>query len=158
MARSVTHLLPRARPIRLDEDLVSIPDIASRVGVSREAVRNWANGLRHSNFPLPRGIVGDGIKVWGWSEVSRWLHNNLHLGDSEAFPNAYDIAFVNAHFSEKAWLPPTAHTLSGTWLVTKRTHTAPTTFVKTHVPELWTEVHPASEKGRVFPGLDHIAA
>ena len=54
VTRQVMKLVPSARPIRLDDDLVSIPDVAGRVGVTREAVRNWANGTRHANFPLPR--------------------------------------------------------------------------------------------------------
>jgi hypothetical protein len=96
----VTASVPTARPLRLDEDLVAIPDIAGRVGVSREAVRNWANGTRHANFPIPRGIVGDGIKVWAWSDVNRWLRENLSLGDTEDFPTEHDAALINLHFSD----------------------------------------------------------
>ncbi|MFV1991280.1 MAG: hypothetical protein ACC652_11130 [Acidimicrobiales bacterium] len=95
----VQELVPSALPIRLDEDLVAIPDIASRVGVSREAVRNWANGTRQSNFPIPKGIVGDGIKVWAWSSVSKWLNANLNLGDQEEFPTELDTAELNYKFS-----------------------------------------------------------
>ncbi len=92
--------VPAARPLRLDEDLVAVPDIAGRVGVSREAVRNWANGTRHANFPIPRGVVGDGIKVWAWSDVNRWLRENLSFGDTEDFPTEHDAALINLHFSD----------------------------------------------------------
>jgi hypothetical protein len=99
VTRQITKLVPSAHPIRLDDDLVSIPDVAGRVGVTREAVRNWANGTRHGNFPLPRGVVGDGIKVWAWSDVSRWLRDNLALGDVEEFPTEHDVALINALFA-----------------------------------------------------------
>ncbi len=99
ITREVRERVPSARPIRLDEDLVAIPDIASRVGVTREAVRNWANGTRHANFPLPRGVVGDAIRVWAWADVNRWLRDNLHLGDREVFPGAHDIALIDALFA-----------------------------------------------------------
>jgi hypothetical protein len=99
VTQQVVRRVPSATPIRLDEDLVAISDIASRVGVTREAVRHWANGTRHSNFPLPRGIVGDGIKVWAWSDVNGWLRENLNLGDPEEFPSAHDAALINAMFA-----------------------------------------------------------
>ena len=82
VTKAVMELVPSAHPIRLDDDLVSISDVASRVGVTREAVRNWANGTRQANFPFPRGVVGDGIKVWAWADVNNWLLENLSFGDA----------------------------------------------------------------------------
>lgn len=99
IVRQVKELVPTARPIKLDEDLVSISDIAGRIEVSREAVRNWANGVRQSNFPIPKGIVGNEIKVWAWSSISEWLNINLSLGDKEEFPTESEIAQVNVMFS-----------------------------------------------------------
>jgi hypothetical protein len=98
VAQEVAARVPSAAPLRLDEDLVGIPDIAGRVGVTREAVRNWANGTRHAGFPLPRGVIGDGIKVWSWSDVNHWLRENLNLGDSEQFPTAHDATLINELF------------------------------------------------------------
>jgi predicted DNA-binding transcriptional regulator AlpA len=100
VVQQVIDRVPSASPMRLDEDLVAISDVASRVGVTREAVRNWANGARHANFPLPRGIVGDRIKVWAWSDVNAWLRENLNLGDPEECPAAHDAALINAAFSD----------------------------------------------------------
>lgn len=105
VARQVTQLVPPARAIRLDEDLVAIPDVAGRVGVTREAVRNWANGTRHAGFPMPRGIVGDGIKVWAWADVNAWLRANLSLGDLEEFPSAQDTAEINAMLADSGRCP-----------------------------------------------------
>ena len=48
--------VPDARPILVERFLVGITDIAERVGVTREAVRHWANGTRRAaNFPAPVG-------------------------------------------------------------------------------------------------------
>jgi hypothetical protein len=95
--RHVVELVPSARPVRLDEELVAIPDIAQRIGVTREAVRNWAKGLRHANFPLPRGVVGDNIKVWRWADVDCWLAANLRLGDGVTHPNEMELLEINAY-------------------------------------------------------------
>jgi predicted DNA-binding transcriptional regulator AlpA len=95
--RQVAAMVPSARPMRLDEELVAIPDIAQRVGVTREAVRNWANGARHANFPLPRGVVGDNIKVWRWADVDCWLAANLRLGDGLSHPNETELLEINAY-------------------------------------------------------------
>lgn len=113
----VTTLVPSVRPVRLDDDLVSIPDVAGRVGVTREAVRNWANGTRHANFPLPRGVVGDGIKVWAWSDVSVWLRDNLALGDTEDFPSAQDAASINALIADSGRAHTIAAASQATWSV-----------------------------------------
>lgn len=62
-----------ARVLRVDRELVSVPDIAERTGRSRESVRQHANGTRGSGgFPSPVGIVGDGIRVWEWAPVFEW--------------------------------------------------------------------------------------
>jgi hypothetical protein len=100
--QQVIKRVASACPIRLDEDLVAIPDIADRIGVTREAVRHWGNGTRQANFPLPRGVVGDGIKVWAWGEVNVWLRENLNLGDPEEFPSAHEAVMINALFSDAA--------------------------------------------------------
>jgi hypothetical protein len=128
----VTKCVPSARPIRLDEDLVAIPDVASRVGVTREAVRNWANGTRHANFPLPRGVVGDGIKVWAWSDVNRWLRENLNLGDPEDFPTAHDAALINALFSDSLRRQAASAAGAATWSVTETVHASTETRVSSH--------------------------
>lgn len=132
VTQQVTKLVPSARPIRLDDDLVSIPDVAGRVGVTREAVRNWANGARHANFPLPRGVVGDGIKVWAWSDVSGWLRENLTLGDAEEFPSAHDAALINAFFADTSRRHATASAALATWSVAETVRTSTETSAPRH--------------------------
>lgn len=99
LARDVCSRVPSARPIRLDEDLVGLTDIANRIGVTSEAVRNWATGNRRAHFPLPRGIVGAGIKVWKWAEVSVWLRDNFLLGDDNEFPTGKETVDIDALFA-----------------------------------------------------------
>jgi hypothetical protein len=117
VVQQVTTCVASASPIRLDEDLVAIPDIASRLGVTREAVRLWANGARHSNFPLPRGVVGNGIKVWTWSDVNGWLRQNLNLGDPEEFPTAHEAALINSMFTDSLRHQSISAATSAAWSV-----------------------------------------
>jgi hypothetical protein len=117
VTQQVNERVPSARALRLDEDLVAIPDIANRVGVTREAVRNWANGTRHANFPLSRGVVGDGIRVWAWSDVNSWLRENLHLGDPEEFPTAHDAVLIQGMFSDSLRRQVEGAAVATTWSV-----------------------------------------
>src|SRR5690606_19026783 len=53
---SVHESLPTATPVESHRDLVSVTDIGDRVGVTREAVRNWSAGKRGpGGFPVPVG-------------------------------------------------------------------------------------------------------
>lgn len=63
-----------ATPTRAELELVTIPDIASAVGLNREAVRLWTTGKRGpGGFPPPLDVVGDRMKVWAASDVHDWL-------------------------------------------------------------------------------------
>lgn len=56
------------------DNMVTAADIASRAGVSREAVRLWATGQRGpGGFPKPALITTGGEKVWDWQQVAYWL-------------------------------------------------------------------------------------
>lgn len=71
-------LFPTATILRVDQDLVSIPDIAQRTGRNRESIRLLADGKRGpGNFPRPVGVVGDAIRVWPWAQVVTWFRDNL---------------------------------------------------------------------------------
>jgi predicted DNA-binding transcriptional regulator AlpA len=59
------------------QDLVGIPEIASRLGVSRRTVATWR--YRHQNPPSPprapfppEFMVVSGRPVWDWAEVEQW--------------------------------------------------------------------------------------
>ncbi len=88
----IEHLqavLPSAALVRLDQDLVSIPDIAERTGRSRESIRLLVDGKRGpGSFPLPVGTVGDAIRVWPWAVVVDWFRESLDedLGERGVSP------------------------------------------------------------------------
>jgi hypothetical protein len=66
--------LPAVRLLRLDPDLVAIPDIAMRTDRTRQNVLQWVNGERKSDKPFPdaEGTAGRSL-VWRWGEVHAWL-------------------------------------------------------------------------------------
>lgn len=116
--RHVLKAVPSARPVRMDEELVAIPDIARRVGVTREAVRHWADGTRQANFPLPRGIVGDNIKVWRWGSVERWLAVNLGVADEAVCPTDAEIAEIDAFLCRlRTRLEESGRSSTTSWIV-----------------------------------------
>jgi len=49
-------------------EIVSGAEIGRRLGVTREAVRQWR---RRPGFPEPVGRVGQAI-AWNWEDVRRW--------------------------------------------------------------------------------------
>jgi len=82
----VVDACPSARPVRTDRDLVSISDVAERVGVDREAVRHWVNGTRGcGGFPTPVGVVSNKQRVYEWGMVSDWLNSSMSIGDDFSY-------------------------------------------------------------------------
>lgn len=93
---TLRETLPTATPLMCSRDLVNITDIADRVGVTREAVRNWASGRRRTGvFPLPLDTPG-GQKVWEWAAVHSWLRHNLQLWDGLTFPTHAEFGSIDA--------------------------------------------------------------
>jgi hypothetical protein len=99
-ARRVSSTLQGAKVVEVDQDLVGISDIAKRIGVTREAVRLWAEGKRGpGGFPSPVGSSGSGergsIRLWQWASVSSWLRQ-YGLHDDEDALSPEQIMEVNA--------------------------------------------------------------
>lgn len=64
----------------LVQDLVTLADIADRIGRSREAVRRYATGSRGpGGFPAPVNPSRDGTVFYRWSEVVPWLRDRLGI-------------------------------------------------------------------------------
>lgn len=71
-----------AKFLRVNLDLVGIPEIAEYVGVNPETVRLWSTGKRRANFP--KHYVGVGASsFWLWSEVAEWLRANNYVIDAD---------------------------------------------------------------------------
>jgi hypothetical protein len=60
------------------DDLVTMLDIARRVGRTRASVRMLVNGQRGpGGFPAPALVTTGGEKVWNWPEAAAWLRDRL---------------------------------------------------------------------------------
>lgn len=106
--------LPDLTVLRLDQDLVTISDIAKRTDRTRESVRLLVDGKRGpGQFPPPIGTVGDGIRIWPWAVVLTWFREILDhdLGEYGVSPDT--AAFVDACLYGKVRrAPPTKATKS----------------------------------------------
>ena len=91
---------PALRLVRLDPDLVGVPDIAERTGHTRQNVQQWINGERNGDrpFPPPEGSAGRSL-VWRWAEVNTWLRP-LGLDDQAVRPTREESAFVDVALIE----------------------------------------------------------
>lgn len=64
----------------LDEDLLTLADIADRIEQSRESVRRYATGERGpGGFPPPANPAREGTVFYRWSEVAPWLRDHLGI-------------------------------------------------------------------------------
>lgn len=103
LVADLEDLDPGAVVVRLDQDLVSISDIAARVDRSRESIRLLVDGKRGpGNFPRWVGIVGDAIRVWPWATVAEWLQRELGLAlDEYLLIDPDTAAVVDARLVER---------------------------------------------------------
>ncbi|RSN98495.1 hypothetical protein DMH26_18510 [Streptomyces sp. WAC 05379] len=115
-ALSIKRVLPQAVVERVDEQFVTLADIAARAGLSHEAVRLWAAGKRRTDgepFPAPRAQVGQGrtaTKIWAWPAVLAWLkvQFRLDLEPGTAYLTAQQAIRLNALLQERQqprWQP-----------------------------------------------------
>lgn len=101
----IQAVLPHAVPVRLDQDLVSIPDIAERTERTRESIRLLIDGKRGpGGFPSPVGTVGDAIRVWPWAVVVEWFRTALGEDVEERGVSPEAASMVDACLAGK--LPP----------------------------------------------------
>jgi hypothetical protein len=113
---SVTKAVPAAVPLSVDQDLVSVSDIARRVGRTREYVRLLVDGKRGpGGFPAPVGVVGDGIRVWPWSVVLEWSGKVLGVDVGENGVPPLTAAVLDVSFATRR-SPQLASALGRGWL------------------------------------------
>ena len=78
-----------------DAGLVSMADIAARVGRTREGVRLLITGARGpGGFPPPITDPRSRYRLWRWSDVALWL--TKHLGEELAIADEEILAAFNA--------------------------------------------------------------
>lgn len=111
LVRDLGGALPRLQILRVDPDLVGVPDIAQRTGRTRQSVQQWVAGERNAgrSFPLPEGSAGRAL-VWRWAEVDQWL-KPLGLDDGVAWPTRDESVQMDAlllQLRQAAGPPPVA--------------------------------------------------
>lgn len=57
----------------------TLAEMATRSGLSRAALSNYANGRRGSAFPAPVYGVAGGSALYSWREVAAWLYRHNQL-------------------------------------------------------------------------------
>ena len=78
-----------------DAGLVSMADIAARIGRTREGVRLLITGARGpGGFPPPVTDPRSRYRLWHWSEVALWL--TRRLGEESAIVDDELLAAFNA--------------------------------------------------------------
>lgn len=84
---------------RLEPDeLVGLSDIGRRIGMTREAVRLYANGQRGAGgFPRPVATPSKNARVWKWLAVVNWFteHGIADVTEDMA-QHAGTVATINA--------------------------------------------------------------
>lgn len=76
----------------VDEDLLTLADIADRIGQSRESVRRYSSGERGpGGFPPPVNPTREGATFYRWSEVAPWLRDRIQV-EAENPPLALVVA------------------------------------------------------------------
>jgi len=93
---SAIQTLDRAglRALRvIDHDLMTLADVAIRLGQSRESVRRYATGDRGpGGFPPPANPARGGTVFYRWSEIAPWVRQHLGIEVQEEDPT---LAFAN---------------------------------------------------------------
>jgi len=92
-----------APPLRLIENLVSRAEIATRAGVTPQAVGQWVRGERRSNAPFPKPYVVGAQELYLWGEVVGYLRAiGLPADDGVSFPQRRDIQLVGGALAAAA--------------------------------------------------------
>ncbi|HEX6208114.1 MAG TPA: hypothetical protein VF058_07125 [Actinomycetota bacterium] len=86
--------VPELTVLRIEpDDLVTMAEIAERLGRSRESVRLLISGRRgKGDFPAPISHLRSRSRLWRWSEVAQWAD----IGTPEDQQRARFIASLNA--------------------------------------------------------------
>jgi hypothetical protein len=84
---------------RIDPDLVDGPEIAQRLGVTRQAVQGWAKGYRGSGFPRPLGNAG-GKRIWAWAQIVDWARRKRDFDEAPGL-TMDEVAIVDAELARR---------------------------------------------------------
>jgi hypothetical protein len=82
------------------DELVTMSEIARRLGMTREGVRKRVAGLRGpGGFPPPAGSLTQRSPLWHWTDVVRWHQTKLPREQLEALGLLRETGAVDALLS-----------------------------------------------------------
>jgi len=95
--------IPDVRVVRLEpDDLVTMSEIAERVGRTRESVRLLVNGDRGpGGFPAPATHFRSRQRMWRWQKVAVWFAENL--GEPHLAGDPGKAQFITAFNAGLQW-------------------------------------------------------
>lgn len=95
--------VPGARVVHLEpDDLVTMSDIAERVGRTRESVRLLIGGARGpGGFPAPATHFRTRQRMWRWQEVAIWFADQL--GEPQVVDDPRRARFISAFNAGLKW-------------------------------------------------------
>jgi hypothetical protein len=115
----IADLMPGVEVAGVDDELVSISDIARRAAVGAEAVRLWTTGKRRAGirpFPAPRQVAGGGaggksMALYSWREVVSWIRDVIGIDPDEGIDYLTDaqLASLNLELTAIAAAPDSHH-------------------------------------------------
>lgn len=83
------------------ENLVTLSEMAKRLGVTRQIVSLWIKGERRKSFPAPIMRLIEKSPLWNWCEVTDWLYQNRIIDNKALVDNALFIENINAALEER---------------------------------------------------------
>lgn len=87
-------------PLAVEDELVSVADIAQRSGRTRQSVSMLVSGQRGPGG-FPRPIAGNArTHLWNWADVASWLQTLPH-GEPAGDDRAQTIAAVNGALANR---------------------------------------------------------
>jgi predicted DNA-binding transcriptional regulator AlpA len=100
---------PGVRVLRVEpDDLVTMSEVAERLGRSRESVRLLVTGARgRGDFPPPVSHLKARTRLWRWSEIAAWAGRHDQPVDPHV---ASAIAAINAALILRETVPGLAAT------------------------------------------------
>ena len=106
--KAVKTFLPDITLVRVEpDDLVTMADIAERLGRSRESVRLLISGARGpGRFPSPISHLKARGRLWLWSEVAPWASKAIGVQAADV-ASARFVAALNNTLKVRAALSET---------------------------------------------------
>ena len=66
-----------------ESGIATLAEIATRAGLTRAALSNYAKGKRGKAFPLPMYGVTGSTALYSWPEVAAWLYQHGQLAQTQ---------------------------------------------------------------------------